>query len=77
MLSGGSEPADSVNAAAIEAMREMGIDISEASPQRWTDETLQAIWGAVPALEEMRARLRRRFEHADEPAHVFTAQDDR
>ncbi len=50
-------------------LRERGFDPG--------DETLQAIWGAVPALEEMRARLRRRFEHADEPAHVFTAQDDR
>ncbi len=53
----------------VARLRERGFDPG--------DQTLQAIWGAVPALEQMRARLRRRFEHADEPAHVFTAQDDR
>ena len=42
VYSGGSEPADSVNAAAIEVMAEKGIDISESSPQPWTDEILQA-----------------------------------
>lgn len=40
--SGGSEPADQVNSAAIEAMRERGIDISSEYPKRWTDEIVQA-----------------------------------
>jgi protein-tyrosine-phosphatase len=37
-LSGGSEPADHVNPAAIAAMREVGIDITAEQPKRWTDE---------------------------------------
>ena len=40
--SGGSEPADAVNPSAVEAMREVGIDISQAHPRRWTDEIVQA-----------------------------------
>ena len=39
--SGGSEPGDSVNPAAVQAMAEVGIDISTARPQRWTDEMLE------------------------------------
>ena len=39
--SGGSEPADQVNPAAIEAMAEVGIDISGGYPKRWTDEIVQ------------------------------------
>ena len=35
--SGGSEPADQVNAAAIAAMAEVGIDIAGEQPRRWTD----------------------------------------
>ncbi|MGN6694002.1 MAG: arsenate reductase ArsC [Aquihabitans sp.] len=35
--SGGSEPATSVNPVAVAAMAEVGIDISRARPQRWTD----------------------------------------
>jgi protein-tyrosine-phosphatase len=38
--SGGSEPADSVNPAAVAAMEEVGIDISGQRPQRWTDDML-------------------------------------
>jgi protein-tyrosine-phosphatase len=41
-LSGGSEPADHVNPAAVEAMREVGIDITAQVPQRWTDEMFGA-----------------------------------
>ncbi|MBV9255303.1 MAG: arsenate reductase ArsC [Actinobacteria bacterium] len=37
-LSGGSEPTDHVNPMAIEAMREVGIDITTEHPKRWTDE---------------------------------------
>jgi arsenate reductase len=39
--SGGSEPADAVNPAAVAAMAEVGIDISSQQPQRWTDEMLE------------------------------------
>ena len=38
VFSGGSEPADQVNPAAIAAMGEVGIDISAEQPQRWTDD---------------------------------------
>jgi protein-tyrosine-phosphatase len=40
--SGGSEPGIQVNPAAIEAMRERGIDISGEFPKPWTDETVRA-----------------------------------
>jgi arsenate reductase len=40
--SGGSEPGDEVNRAAIEAMRERGIDISAEFPKPWTDEIVRA-----------------------------------
>ena len=35
--SGGSEPAANVNPAAVEAMREVGIDITAETPKRWTE----------------------------------------
>ncbi len=40
--SGGSEPGHEVNPAAIAAMREVGIDISQEFPKPWTDEILGA-----------------------------------
>lgn len=40
--SGGSEPAEAVNDVVVEAMREVGIDISHERPKRWTDATLRA-----------------------------------
>jgi len=40
--SGGSEPGSQVNAAAIGAMAERGIDISGEYPKPWTDEIVQA-----------------------------------
>lgn len=40
--SGGSEPGSQVNPAAIEAMAEVGIDITEEFPKPWTDEIVQA-----------------------------------
>jgi protein-tyrosine-phosphatase len=40
--SGGSEPADEVNPAAVAVMAEVGIDISAASPKRWTEEIVHA-----------------------------------
>ena len=40
--SGGSEPSSQVNPAAIEAMAEAGIDITEEFPKPWTDEIVRA-----------------------------------
>jgi arsenate reductase len=40
--SGGSEPAEQVNPAAIAAMAERGIDISHSYPKPWTDEVVRA-----------------------------------
>jgi arsenate reductase (thioredoxin) len=42
VLSGGSAPAERVNPAAVQAMREVGVDISLQGPKAWTDETLDA-----------------------------------
>lgn len=41
VFSGGSEPADEVNAAAIAAMAELGIDIAREHPNPWTDAIVQ------------------------------------
>ena len=41
-FSGGSEPADAVNPAAVEAMAEAGIDIAGRRPRRWSDGDLEA-----------------------------------
>ncbi|MDQ3146862.1 MAG: arsenate reductase ArsC [Actinomycetota bacterium] len=40
--SGGSEPGIEVNPSAVEAMAEVGIDITEEFPKPWTDEILRA-----------------------------------
>ncbi|WP_418061122.1 arsenate reductase ArsC [Pimelobacter simplex] len=40
--SGGSEPADQVNPAAVAAMAERGIDIAREFPKPWTDEIVRA-----------------------------------
>jgi arsenate reductase len=40
--SGGSEPADQINPAAVAAMAEKGIDITGERPKRWTDEMVEA-----------------------------------
>jgi arsenate reductase (thioredoxin) len=40
--SGGSEPGIEINPAAIEAMAEVGIDITDEFPKPWTDEILRA-----------------------------------
>ena len=37
VYSAGSNPGDDVNPAAVEAMAEVGIDISGYHPQKWTD----------------------------------------
>ncbi len=43
VYSAGSEPADAVNPAAVEAMAEIGIDISGAAPRRWTEDDVRAV----------------------------------
>ncbi|MGV9840378.1 arsenate reductase ArsC [Nocardia niigatensis] len=40
--SGGSEPGDEINPAAISAMAEIGIDIAREYPKPWTEEILRA-----------------------------------
>jgi arsenate reductase len=42
VYSGGSEPAATINAAAVRAMAEVGIDIAHERPQPWTDAGLLA-----------------------------------
>jgi arsenate reductase (thioredoxin) len=42
VFSGGSEPAASVNQAAVAAMAEKGIDIGDELPQPWADEIVRA-----------------------------------
>lgn len=40
--SGGSEPGSDINPAAVEAMAEAGIDITDEFPKPWTDEVVRA-----------------------------------
>ncbi|WFE48439.1 arsenate reductase ArsC [Verrucosispora sp. WMMD1129] len=40
--SGGSEPGTEINPAAVAAMTERGIDISDEFPKPWTDEVVRA-----------------------------------
>ena len=42
VFSGGSEPAESVNGAAVAVMAEKGIDVREEIPQPWSDEIVRA-----------------------------------
>lgn len=42
VLSGGSAPESEVNAAAVAAMRERGIDMTQQFPKPWTDEIVRA-----------------------------------
>ena len=41
VFSGGSEPAETVNPSAVQAMEEKGIDISSQVPEIWTDENVR------------------------------------
>ena len=43
VYSGGSEPADQVNRAAVAVMAEIGIDISGELPQPWADEIVRTV----------------------------------
>jgi protein-tyrosine-phosphatase len=40
--SGGSEPGDHINPSAVQAMSEVGIDITGEYPKPWTDEIVRA-----------------------------------
>jgi arsenate reductase (thioredoxin) len=42
VLSGGSEPADAINPAAVAVMGEVGIDLTGQQPRRWTEADLEA-----------------------------------
>jgi arsenate reductase len=42
VYSGGSEPADQLNPAAVAAMAEVGIDVRNEFPKAWTDEIVRA-----------------------------------
>jgi arsenate reductase len=42
VYSGGSEPADRINPAAVAAMAEVGIDITDEFPKPWTDEIVRS-----------------------------------
>jgi protein-tyrosine-phosphatase len=42
VYSGGSEPGNEINPAAIRAMAEIGIDITDGFPKPWTDEVVRA-----------------------------------
>ncbi len=41
VYSGGSEPADEINPAAVAAMAEVGIDIAREHPKRWTNDIVE------------------------------------
>ena len=43
VFSGGSEPASKVNPSAVEAMREVGINIADYVPQKWSMEMLHEV----------------------------------
>ena len=42
VYSGGSEPTDRINPAAVKAMAEVGVDITNEFPKPWTDEIVRA-----------------------------------
>lgn len=43
VYSGGSDPGEHLNPAAVEAMAEVGIDIADQHPQPWTEEVVRAV----------------------------------
>ena len=42
VLSGGSDPGDDVHAVAVDAMHEVGIDLTRSQPRPWTRDDLEA-----------------------------------
>ena len=43
VYSAGSEPADQINPMAVKAMTEVGIDITDQQPKKWTDDLVQEV----------------------------------
>lgn len=43
VFSGGSNPGEHVNPAAVEAMAEVGIDIADEHPKPWTEDVVRAV----------------------------------
>ena len=43
VYSAGSEPADQINPMAVKAMAEVGIDITDQRPKKWTDDLVQEV----------------------------------
>ena len=52
VFSGGSEPANAINPVAVDAMAEVGIDITAERPRRWTDDIVRNV--AVRLREDPR-----------------------
>jgi arsenate reductase len=50
VYSAGSEPGSQLNPLAVAAMAEVGIDISAASPQQWTDDMVRSADVVVTGL---------------------------
>lgn len=42
VLSGGSSPASDIHLVAVEAMREVGVDLADGAPRAWTRDDLEA-----------------------------------
>ena len=43
VYSAGSAPADHINPLAVDAMAEVGIDITNQQPKKWTDDMVQEV----------------------------------
>jgi arsenate reductase len=43
VYSGGSEPASALNPAAVEVMAEVGVDLTDQVPRRWSDAVLDEV----------------------------------
>ena len=75
--SGGSEPGSEVNPAAVEAMAEVGIDISQEFPKPWTDEavrqpTSSSPWAAATPVRSSPASGTRTGSSTTPPAKTST-----
>ena len=75
--SGGSEPGHEVNPAAIAAMAERGIDLSNEFPKPWTDETVRAAevvitMGCGDACPVFPGKRYESWDNLDDPAGLDT-----
>lgn len=72
VLSGGPEPSDALNPAAVEAMAEDGIDVSTAAPTRLTEEAVCSadVVVTLSGADDCPIRPGRRYEdwRLDRPA---------